>query len=360
MAKILVSPFDWGLGHATRDIPIIKELLNRNHEIEIANCGRPKLFLEKEFPKLKHITLPFYPIPYTVHKYFSGVILLGLPNLVNHLHKERKKAKRLIEKRKYSLVISDNRFEICHPKIPSFLITHQIMFRFPSQLRSFEFLGKIFNAHYQKRFSKILIPDFEHDTENLSADLSRKNFRTDKEKIYYCGPFCNIKKKEGKEDLDYFISISGPEPQRTNFEKTILKQINFLQGNVVLSLGKPEKQIIIKKGNVKIYSSMDRKTQIEHLNRAKMIISRPGYTTVMELLELGKKALFIPTPGQTEQEYLSKVYQRREWFYSVKQNRLDLKQALEKAEGYSGFPFTNDSEKNVKKLIDEVIEPALD
>lgn len=359
MIKVLVSPFDWGLGHATRDIPVIKELLRRGCDVEIANCGRPKIFLEKEFPELKHITLPPYPIPYTSNKSFSGTILLRLPFLLHHIYKERKNAEKLIEKRKYDLIISDNRFEICHPKVPSFLITHQIKFKFPNQFRSFEILGELFNAYYQKRFSKILVPDFEHDTNNLTADLSRKNFMVDKEKVHYCSPFCNIEKKGVREDIDYFISISGPEPQRTNFEKIILSQVDSLQGNIVINLGKPEQKKIMEKDNVKVYSIMDRETQIDHLNRAKMVISRSGYTTVMEILELGKKALFIPTPGQTEQEYLSEVYQKRNWFYSVKQSKIDLKGDLEKAKKYSGFPFMNDSKENVRKLVDDVIEPAL-
>lgn len=355
--KILISPFDWGLGHATRDIPIINELLSRGYEVEIANHGRPKVFLQKEFPGLKHITLPAYPIPYTVEKYFSAVMLLNLPYLINHLSKERNNAKRLIEKRKYNLVISDNRFEMCHPEIPSLLITHQVMFKFPEQFKSFEILGEIFNANYQKGFSKIIIPDFEH--ESIAGELSRKNFLTNDKKVYYAGPFCNIEKKDVKEDIDYFISISGPEPQRTNFERIILNQVGSLKGKVVISLGKAEQQKVTKLDNVKIYSSMDRNTQIEYLNRAKTIISRPGYTTVMEVLELGKKALFIPTPGQTEQEYLGRLYKEKGWFYSVKQTGLNLVEDLEKAETYTGFPFKNNSKENVKKLVDDIVEPVL-
>ncbi len=357
MVKILISPFDWGLGHATRDIPIIKELLKRGYEVEVANHGRPKVFLEKEFPELKHITLPAYPIPYTAEKYFSGTLVLRLPYLLSHFKKERMNAKKLIEKRGYDLVISDNRFEICHPKVPSFLITHQVMFRFPEKFRSFEILGKAFNAKYQKIFSRIIIPDFEHNS--ISGELSRKNFLTDNKKMYYAGPFCNVEKKDVEEDVDYFISISGPEPQRTNFEKTILSQVDSLKGKTVVSLGKAEQQSVIKNGDVKIYSSMDRKTQIDYLNRAKTVISRPGYTTVMEILELGKKALFIPTPGQTEQEYLGSLYKEKGWFCSVRQKDLNIVEDLEKAKSYAGFPFKNDSKENVKRLVDQVIEPVL-
>ncbi|MBM3199784.1 hypothetical protein FJZ53_02515 [Candidatus Woesearchaeota archaeon] len=357
--KILVSPFDWGLGHATRDIPIINELLKRGYEVDIANHGSPKVFLEKEFPELNHIELPPYPIPYTTDKFFSGTIVMNLPLLLSHIRQERKVSSQIIEKKGYDLVISDNRFEMCSPKVPSFLITHQLMFKFPQHFKHFEILSKIFNARYYKWFDKIIVPDFEPDTSSIAGELSRRNFLTKHDKIYYAGPFSHVEKKDVEEDIDYFVSISGPEPQRTNFEKVVLKQIDALKGRVVVSLGEPERDKVVWIGGAEVRSNMNRFAQLDHLNRAKTVISRPGYTTVMELLELGKKAMFIPTPGQTEQEYLAMLYKEKGWFYSISQDKLNFEIDLEESKSFTGFPSTNNSKENVKKLIDEIIEPAL-
>ena len=159
------------------------------------------------------------------------------------------------------------------------------------------------------------------------------------------------------ETVDYFVIISGPEPQRTKFEKIVIRQLDQLKGRVVITLGIPEKSFKIRMGNAEIYAYMNRLEISRCLSRTKMVISRPGYTTVMEMIEMGKRGLFIPTPGQIEQEYLAKHFKYNKWCYYISQYRLELKKAINIANSYEGFPDNfSRTKENLDKLFNEIIE----
>jgi hypothetical protein len=163
------------------------------------------------------------------------------------------------------------------------------------------------------------------------------------------------------EDLDFLISISGPEPQRSKLEEILLRQVQKLPGKKVVLLGRPHDNFEKKidgDTTVKSYVSHEEKNLL--MIRAKFIISRSGYTTMMEMAELGKKrGLFTPTPGQTEQEYLSKYYEKQRWFHSESQYRLDLLKDVEKAMEYRGFPTMPKTKDNVNRLYEEVLAQYL-
>ena len=164
----------------------------------------------------------------------------------------------------------------------------------------------------------------------MTGNLSHKGLISKYPKLKYLGVFCNVSKLDIYEDIDFLISISGPEMQRTLFEEILLKQIENLSGKIVVVLGKPgsDKSCIHK--NIEIYNHVNREKQNELLNRAKFIICRSGYTTVMELVALNKPALLIPTPGQTEQEYLAEYYKKIGLFYIAEQKGLNLFKEIKK------------------------------
>jgi UDP-N-acetylglucosamine:LPS N-acetylglucosamine transferase len=165
----------------------------------------------------------------------------------------------------------------------------------------------------------------------------------------------NVDEENGS--IDYFVIISGPEPQRTKFEKIILSQINKLKGRVVIALGKPEKNFKIRMGNAVIFTYLNREKISDNMRKAKFIISRPGYTTVMEMIDSGKRGLFIPTPGQIEQVYLAKYFMKNNWCYSTSQYDLDLVTAVKAAQNYPGFPANfSRTRENLDKLFREVID----
>ncbi len=180
-------------------------------------------------------------------------------------------------------------------------------------------------------------------------------------KAYYTGILCPAYKIDVSEDLDFLISISGPEPQRSKLEEIMLHQVQKLPGEKMVILGCPQNNFEKKLDEdtaVKSYVSFEEKNML--MNRAKFIISRSGYTTMMEIAELNKKhGLFIPTPGQTEQEYLSVYYEKRKWFHSKSQYRLDLPEDVEKARKYTGFPTMPKTKDNVNRLYKEVLAQYL-
>jgi UDP-N-acetylglucosamine:LPS N-acetylglucosamine transferase len=181
-------------------------------------------------------------------------------------------------------------------------------------------------------------------------------------KAYYAGILSSAQKMDLSEDLDFLIIISGPEPQRTILEKIILKQVQELPGEKMVLLGRPQDNFEKKLDSwttVKSYATEEEKVVL--MNRAKFIISRSGYTTMMDIAELGKKrGVFIPTPGQTEQEYLSQYYHEQNWFYSKSQYKLNLIKDIENAEEYKGFPELPKTKENMKSLYEEVFAQYLD
>jgi len=356
--KILVSPLNWGLGHATRCIPIIKEFLRRGHIVDIAATGKAKLFLQKEFPSLNFIEFPDYPAPYPENRGFLVKFALKSPNILAAIYKEKKMAAKFFQENNYDIIISDARFEIRAKHIPSYLIAHQIRFKVPYIVGG-ELTLEYFNKYHYKKFDKIIVPDFEDNNLNLSGKLSHRLRLMKKNKLYYAGPICDIDQEDADEDIDYYISISGVGPDRQKFEDIIMEQLHNLSGNVVVSLGQPGDKEVKKVKNAVVHSYMPREEQKEAIKRSKCVICRGGYTTVMELAALGKKALFVPTKGQTEQEYIAKLYNQKKWFYSVKQDKLNLSRDVSIAKSYSGFPQKFVLEENVKNLFDNVFEKHL-
>jgi len=182
------------------------------------------------------------------------------------------------------------------------------------------------------------------------------------EKIFYAGVLASVARMDVPRDVDLFISISGPEVQRVGLERIILGQVRQVDlPRIVITLGKPEVMDVRPLSDrITVYGFLDRAGQQEMMNRAHLVVCRSGYTTVMELAELGKKALLIPTPGQTEQEYLARYYAQRGFFHAVSQYNLDLVRDIEKARQTTGAPFACDTRANVERLYHDLFAPILD
>ncbi|MCK4904801.1 hypothetical protein KAS42_00960 [bacterium] len=361
MAHVFVSPLSWGLGHATRDVPIIKELLKHNHKVTIASSGPSLVFLQKEFPQCRFIYFPDYPPPYTKSRFFIAKFTAYIPIMIHAIRVEEKKARQFFKENKYDLIISDNRFGVYSPDVPSFLISHQLRFSAPKVLSFAEQWAQSFNSHFHKNFTRVIVPDNSPDTVSLSGTLSLNTRKATQERIYYAGILSSIRKIDVAEDIDFLISISGPEPQRTILEEVMMKQVQKLPGKKMVLLGRPAEDFEYKMPEfTTVKSHAGREEMSVLMNRAKFIISRSGYTTMMEIAELGKtKCLFIPTSGQTEQVYLSQYYMEKGWFYSKSQYSLDILRDVEEAKKYSGFPPMQGSQSNAEKLYKELFAPYL-
>jgi len=352
--KTLFAVCSWGLGHATRDIPLMRGILKAKHSLTIVASGRSLELLKGELgDRCQYVSISDYSSVYS-RKDFSVAKFLGyFPFYIDEIVKEHIKIKRLVRKEKYERIISDSRFGVYDKKIPSYFIFHQLRFISPARIKLFEMATERFNYSFSKEnFSMFLVPD---DKKNLlSGDLSHnlRYFRDDK--VEYLGIISDLKKREVKQDIDYFISLSGPEPERTVLEKIILKQASSLKGKVVIALGRPEDQRNRTLNHLRIFGYLGRKKQEEIMNRAKLVITRSGYTTLMELVALNKKALLVPTPGQTEQVYLADYHRKKGNFYSVSQDELNLARDVEIASQYRGLSDEVDTDKAVEIFMKSV------
>jgi uncharacterized protein (TIGR00661 family) len=344
--KILFGVFDWGIGHATRDIPLIDELLKSN-EVHILATGRALKLLRDYFAdRCTYYDVPSVCSPYTRTRFFQLMFALYLPGMIWSLHRARKKSREIIAAG-FDKVISDCRYDVYDRPDNSYLINHQVRFKTPFGME------RIFEKLLSRKMAKykyIIVPDFEK--QSLSGRLSHDLRYLDKDKIKYIGILSRLKKQDVAEDIDYFISISGPEPQRTVLHKKMIELSTQLDGQVVIAGGIPESTTNHSHENVQFYSFLNAEQQQGMMNRAKFIIGRPGYTTVMEMAELGKKkALFLPTPGQTEQEYLAAYYRKQGYFHSVSQYGLKLKEAIEESKKFAGFTPLWKTEQSVREFM---------
>ncbi len=363
MGHAFISPLNWGLGHATRDIPIIRELLNHGHDVTIATSGNALASLQKEFPECDFMLYKDYPAPYSSTRFFLPKFAASIPILIKAMLDERKKLTKITSENKYDVIISDNRMGVFSDKVPSYFITHQLRFSMPDYLLPFEIGTLYINAFFHAKYTGIIVPDVRPngDGSNLSGKLCLSNIKITNDKTYYAGILTSTRKKNTEEDLDFLIIVSGPEPQRIKLEEIILKHVQKLPGEKVILLGSPQKERHERLDeHTIVHSYVSTEEKIELMNKARFVISRSGYTTMMELAELNKKhGLFTPTPGQTEQEYLSRYYAKHGWFLSRSQYKLKLPDDVDTAMSYHGFPEMTKTAENVKRLYEDVLKQHL-
>jgi UDP-N-acetylglucosamine transferase subunit ALG13 len=344
--KVAFGVFDWGIGHATRDIPLITELL-RTSEVHIISTGEALTLLKNHFgDRCIYYDVPSVYPPYTKTPFFKVKFVFSSGKMIRSLQYARDKSRRIIGTT-FDRVISDCRYDVYDKPDNSFLINHQLKFKTP--LGAERILEK-WLASRMKRYKCVIVPDFEE--QNLTGKLSHNLRYISKEKIKYIGILSHVKKMDVPEDVEYFISLSGPEPQRTILQKKITSQSKELEGRIVIAGGNPDSTATSSSDNVAFYGFLGAEQQENIMNRARFIIARPGYTTVMELAELNKnRVLFLPTPGQSEQEYLADYYERQKYFHHVSQYRLKLKRAIEEAKEFTGFSPPWKTEQSVREFV---------
>jgi len=326
---IIYAIIDWGLGHVTRSTPIIKQLINDGNNVILVSYGKALAMLRREFPECEIREVRDTQIAYPKFGWmFVFKMVAQVPKMLIGWHHERRQVKKLIKEYKADMIITEMRLGFWSKKIPSVLITHQLRFHLPKGLKWAAIFGEWFNRIVFKHFDYVFVPDAE-GIPNLSGDLSHNSSISKHPKVRYIGCLSSVVPDEHppEKDLDLFISISGPEPQRTQFETIVMSQLNDAPGKIAVTLGKPgdDDNIIKQDDNVTVYDHLDRKEMAGMMQRANYIVCRSGYSTVMELLALNKPALYVPTPGQTEQEYLAGYYKDEGLYDFCPQNELDLK-----------------------------------
>jgi uncharacterized protein (TIGR00661 family) len=358
--QVLIAPLDWGLGHATRCIPVIKAFTDQGATVIVAAGGAQKALLETEFPDLEFLEIGGYGIRYSASP--RGLIwglIIRIPAILKNIRRENDWLKTLCHRRKLDLIISDNRYGFHHEKIPGIFITHQLYIQSGWGWVVNRVLLTL-NRYFIERFSECWIPDFQHPF-SLAGILSHPP-RFPAIPVKYMGLLSRFNREERKGDtIPLLVMISGPEPQRTAFENLLLSALETFPQRTLFLRGLPGDHPEIKSSNkqVEIRNHLKSEDLQQLLNASEKVICRAGYSSVMDLARLRKKVILIPTPGQPEQEYLGKYLSEKKWALVVRQTDLNLKRHLQMLEeGDFEFPEMPEplfSENLIRTFLDGII-----
>ena len=326
--RILIAPLNWGLGHATRDVSIIRDLLKNENEVFVAGNLNTIRILNEEFPDLTFILFPSFSVKYS-KQFLILKLIFSLPYFLFQIAKEHFKLKKIIKDYEIDVVISDNRFGLWNKKVRSIFITHQIMIKLPNSIKLFESLIYKLNNWFIKHYDECWIPDFEHD-ENLSGDLSHKYKKPKNAKFIGAQSRFILPEEKPEEKEKLLVLLSGPEPHRTFLENQIIEQTKNIEIPTLIVRGLPHETQEMKQihKNVFAISHFNSKILMREILTSKYIICRAGYSTIMDLHTLQKKAIIIPTPQQTEQEYLAEYLHKKKIFFAVNQENLMIQDVL--------------------------------
>lgn len=429
----MIAPLDWGLGHATRCIPIINQLIALDCEVLIASSGGQKSLLEREFPGIRSLELPGYGIKYARGRWSTFLkLFIQIPKILTAIKRENHWLRTFLARERLDLVISDNRYGLHAEGVFSVFVTHQLCIQTPFGKGRF---GRAAEQRLQKMqyryidfFSRCWVPDLETGG-TLAGRLSHPELfpHTDVRYIGILSRFSDnagIRSSEGgvlsgennevlfregeipssgggalsrgaeggfreEQDIDILFLLSGPEPQRSLLERQVVRELRWFDGRAVIVRGLPggrqgistkreewEWAIERDKGrandiaagsfemaDVSVYSHLPAAALKKIMDRTSLVVSRAGYSTIMDLAALGKRAVLIPTPGQSEQEYLGQYLAGRKMFLCVKQDGFSLPAMLEaarrfpfRADEYSGRPGAGRRETD---LLDREIREIL-
>lgn len=324
--KILIAPLNWGLGHATRCIPIIRHYLLQGDEVVLAGDGDSLLLLKRRFPELRVIDLPSLELRYTVNSQQKGFYLRAVWSLMRFTIADHYYLRKALSIEHFDLIVSDNRFGLFSRDVRSVYITHQLYPILPKRLRVFQPVARMIHACIYKRYAEVWVPDYADPSDNLSGELSHGG-RFDRQ-AKYIGSLSRFAKDSSdrltkdcrneailhnSKKYTILALLSGLEPQRTIFEQEILQRFTNTSESVLLVRGKVSEPLtIICRGNVTMVPFITDDELVVAVQQVKTIIARSGYSTIMDLEALGvlHKAELYPTLGQSEQEYLAKIYKK--------------------------------------------------
>ncbi len=326
--KILVAPLNWGLGHASRCVPLVHRFLEQGHEVILGGDGESLTLLRKHFPKLRYVYLAPLNLRYGKGSRQVGAMLCALPKLVMWAIRDHAILKAVLKEEHIDQVVSDNRFGLYLKKpsavshqlsaIECVYMTHQLHILLPKGWRWLEPLAARLHARIYTRYNKVWVPDYADLEKSLSGELGHVANPLDK--IEYIGPLSRFDRRirnnqsiRSDQKYEVVAVLSGLEPQRTMLEKELLARYQDTEQSVLIVQGlmhRPNTRI--RRGKITIVPHMEDAELAAALTGATHIIARSGYSTIMDLDALGLLSggpliELIPTPGQPEQEYLKRL-----------------------------------------------------
>ncbi len=355
--RILFGVLNWGLGHASRSLSIIHHLQDSGHECYIASDGAALNFLKENLnnEKTKFIPFPSYHIRYDKKRVLTSVLRKIIP-MTKGIKREYSLTQRLTKELEIDVIISDNRLGVYSRKCPSIYISHQL--RIFTGLRFLDPMANLIYGNFIRPFDQIWVPDFEGSV--LSGALSLRHHGNKK----YIGSLSTHKNEDGSQDKEeieqILIILSGPEPKRTEWEHKLIGQLRDMKNadyHIVLVRGLPEAKdkIDLKGKNIEVHNFLSKKMLSKELSRTGLLISRAGYSTIMDLSRLKLKAILVPTPGQPEQEYLSQYLKGKIPCLFVSESELDLANFQDKLEDIDKLKYPEASKDSQTQYIDELM-----
>jgi uncharacterized protein (TIGR00661 family) len=348
MTRILVAPLDWGMGHTARCVCVINALQKAGAQVVVACNAEQQAFLEKEIQQVRYVYLAGYNITYAKQEAFSAIkIALQAPKIACKVAAEKRWLHAWLANEKIDGIISDNRYGIYHAQIPSVLITHQLNI----QTAIGSWLVNKLNTFYINRFHACWVPDSADMQMNLSGILSHAT--TKAKHVQFIEPISRLEIEQVavyKNQL--LIILSGPEPQKSMLLEKILMQYNQINIPILVA---GITTVNATYANVHYLGNVSTLEMQKLICESKYILTRSGYTSIMDLAKLGKRALLVPTPGQTEQVYLAQYMSQNKWHSTQIQSKLNVTSFLQKTNAhYDNYPTLNFNQHEI--IIDNWVK----
>ena len=349
--KILIAPLNWGLGHASRIIPLIQHMKELHYEIRIASDGEALALLRKEFPGLYFYALEPLKISYSTWIPAWLKILLQIPKIRRHIRTDQKQIRPIINEFQPDLIISDNRYGFYHKSVKNVIITHQLNIQLPGILSLLSAGVRKMLRFQMRHFDQCWIPDFQDPDYNLSGNLSHGKALP--ENFHFIGPLSRFSLTENPspypEKWKIAAVLSGPEPQRSQLEKMLTKEFLSSPENILLVKGIPEGKTSLHAICETFFTTSFLTTDrlLQELQHAEVILCRSGYSSIMDLFYLRKKIVLIPTPGQTEQMYLARYHHHQKTMMCIKQKEFSYRKMMTEINRFAFRPFPR--EKTLQK-----------
>ncbi len=324
--NILICPLNWGLGHATRCVPIIKDLTNQGNKVIIAADEGPLAFLQKEFPDHEFIKFPGFSPKYSRSNTQVFRMMRAFPGALRDFRRDHKTVESIVKNYNIDTVISDNRFGCWSKQAHSVFMTHQLHIQVPKVWKWATPIINLFNNSYIKKYDEVWVPDVE-DEPSLGGKLSHPALNGVNTKyIGHLSRFSSDNQSFTEKTNKFLVILSGPEPQRTMFENIVLKQARETKDNILILRAKPDSSELLRDvpDNVSMFNHVDDDMFVKLVNSAEIIICRGGYSSLMDLKALGRTAFLVPTPGQTEQEYLARHLSKKQGWDWCRQGNFRL------------------------------------
>ncbi|RXK60984.1 glycosyltransferase [Lacibacter luteus] len=352
--RILLAPLDWGLGHATRCIPIIRYLQELGCEVVLATDGAAAKLLQQEFPGIEVKQLRGYNIQYGKGSSLFLNMLQQLPSIFRSIRYEQQWLQTLLQTEPFDFIISDNRPGFYSSAVPSVYITHQLLIHSGKGKWLNRMLQQL-HTGYIKKFNAVWVPDTAGHP-HLAGELSHPAKQL--VQPVYLGLLSRMQPVAVAMHNDLLILLSGPEPQRSILETQLVQSLKNFHGKAVLVRGLPNEAALLKvPASVTVHTHLPAQELQEIICASKLVICRSGYTSLMDLVYLQKKAVLIPTIGQPEQEYLAQQMQTLQLFPLLKQKEASIELALNIAETFNyQYPFHANSFEQYKPVIAKQLE----